>query len=261
MGKIKTSWDTRYHIALQLFTSLEYMETKHPECLEKMCTGLRNPVVFDNDLKSSISYLDYTVESPDGLKMTYDHLIGCSNIIKYIFKHRLYKNWKNGEDFKNCLLSLNVKLKVPKKLNDKKSFKEWNFPLSNIDQCLRWNLKLKREGIEYLLKDNGEKVLVDDVYNEWKKEILNLQKEINDNIPIAPKMNFIENVEKFTNNEENHSIQESLIEVSSRDDIDIIYRRKIKEWKENQIKLNKSNLVPGEGTRNRIRKEAMLELS
>lgn len=46
-----------------------------------------------------------------------------------------------------------------------------------------------------------------------------------------------------------------------KDKVDSIYRKKIKEWKENQLKLNKSNLVPGEGTRARIRKESILEAS
>lgn len=43
------------------------------------------------------------------------------------------------------------------------------------------------------------------------------------------------------------------------EDVESIYQRKIKEWKENQKKQNKSNMTPGEGTRLRIRKESEKE--
>ena len=106
--------------------------------------------------------------------MTHDHLIGMSNIVLYIHKRELNKSWKSPLDFIQTLKALQVLLLMPKSLNDKGSFKDWQFNYSNIENCIYWNQKLKREGISTLTSENGQfEASVDDIWDEWYNQFKN----------------------------------------------------------------------------------------
>jgi hypothetical protein len=93
-----------------------------------------------------------------------------SNIVLYIFKNKIYKRWKSVEDFKKSIKALQVLLKIPKSLNNKGSYKSWQFDVDNINECIRWDIKLKNENINHLISKNGDKVSIDEVWNNWFEE-------------------------------------------------------------------------------------------
>lgn len=68
------------------------------EILETCATMLRNPIIFDNNVKEVKTQLPYYIENMKN--ETEDHLIGISNIVLYIYKKKLHKKWNSVEDFK-----------------------------------------------------------------------------------------------------------------------------------------------------------------
>jgi len=131
---------------------------------------LRNPIIFDNNIKEVKTYLPYHIKGMRDEK-TKDHLIGMSNIVLYIFKNRLHDKWKSVSDFKKTLKSLNVLIPVTKELNDMGVFKNgWKFGYDDIDVCINWNDKLKSVGVTHLIcNKTGIEVCVDKVWGEWYK--------------------------------------------------------------------------------------------
>ena len=99
--------------------------------------------------------------------MTKDHLVGMSNIVLYIYKNKIYERWNSVSDFISTLKALQVLLPLPKSLNDKGTFKSWQFDITNINECIKWYRKLQNENILFLNDKNGNLVSVMDVYNEW----------------------------------------------------------------------------------------------
>ncbi len=60
---------------------------------------------------------------------------------------------------------------MPKTLNDKGSYKNgWQFDVTNINECIKWDVKLKREDINHLIDESGNQISVEDVWNEWYEQ-------------------------------------------------------------------------------------------
>ena len=146
---------------------------KDEDMIKSYSTMLRNPIIFDNNVKEVTHLLPYHIENTES--GTKDHLIGMSNIVLYIFKKELHKKWDTLNNFKNTLKALNVLLKVPKKLNDSGSYKfGWHFDIDSVEECLNWDTKLKSSGIDYLISnETGEKVDVTLIRNEWFESVKN----------------------------------------------------------------------------------------
>jgi len=140
------------------------------EILETCATMLRNPIIFDNNVKEVKIELPYHIENMK--KETDDHLIGISNIVLYIYKKSLHKKWNSVEDFKKTLKVLNVQLSIEKALNNSKRFKQgWKFSYDNIESCLDWDKKLISVGItELVCNKTNEKVSVTKIREDWYKE-------------------------------------------------------------------------------------------
>jgi len=171
MARSEEKWNHQFIIAKTLLESMEQFEDDD-NLIRSFCVGLRNPIVFDNQVTEAHHYLPYQLEeciNPDESigPLTGDHLIGISNIVLYIFKNKTYKKWETIEDFKTTLKAFQVLLTIPKTLNDKGTYKAWQFGVSNINDCINWNLKLKREGITELVSESGSKVSVDKVWEDW----------------------------------------------------------------------------------------------
>lgn len=160
-------WEHQFVIAKTLFQSMEQFED-NDELIRSFSVGLRNPIIFDNFVTDAYHNLSYSLTDDllVGTK-TKDHLIGISNIVLYIFKKKIYKKWNTVEDFKTTLKALQVILVVPKSLNDKGTYRNWQFSLDKINESIFWNNKLKSEGIFNLMDENRNLVSVDDVWNEW----------------------------------------------------------------------------------------------
>lgn len=137
------------------------------EILETYATMLRNPIVFDNNVKEVKTELSYHIENMKD--ETKDHLIGISNIVLYIYKKELHKKWNSVEDLKKTLKALNVLLPIEKVLNNSKVFKHgWKFSYDNIESCLDWDKKLISVGItELVCNKTNEKVSVTKIREEW----------------------------------------------------------------------------------------------
>jgi hypothetical protein len=65
------------------------------------------------------------------------------------------------------LKSLQILLTIPQKLNTSKDFKSWQFNLNTVDNCIYWNNKLKKNGINYLTSEDGSNISVDEIWNDW----------------------------------------------------------------------------------------------
>mgnify|MGYP003349746244 CR=1 FL=1 len=144
----------QFIIAKTLLESMEQFRD-NDELVRSFCVGLRNPVIFDNQVSEAFYTLPYKMEldNQNSGPLTEDHLIGISNIVLYIFKNEIYKRWNNVEDFKKTLKTFQVLLTVPKSLNDKGSYKYgWQFDVDNINECIKWDVKLKNENIRPLIK-------------------------------------------------------------------------------------------------------------
>jgi len=162
-------WQHQYIISKTLLESMEPYENDD-NLIRSFCVALRNPIVFDNQVTEVCHNLPYKLDSDDNGQTSKDHLIGMSNIVLYIFKNKIYKRWKSVEDFKKSIKALQVLLKIPKSLNNKGSYKSWQFDVDNINECIRWDIKLKNENINHLISKNGDKVSIDEVWNNWFEE-------------------------------------------------------------------------------------------
>ncbi len=175
MARSEEKWNHQFIIAKTLLESMEKFEDDD-DLVRSFCVGLRNPIVFDNQVAEAHHYLPYQLEEcidPTNVvgPLTGDHLIGISNIVLYIFKNKTYKKWETVEDFKMTLKAFQVLLTIPKSLNDKGSYKHgWQFDVTNINECIKWNVKLKTESIDYLIDETGNRVSVDHVWSEWYEQ-------------------------------------------------------------------------------------------
>lgn len=161
-------WENQFKISQKIFESLsELGELNDEDLIKDACVGFRNPVVFDNQVSGAVFELPYYIPGNTGESMTKDHLVGMSNIVLYIYKNKIYERWNNVSDFISTLKALQVLLPLPKSLNDKGTFKSWQFDITNINECIKWYRKLQNENILFLSDRNGNLVSVMDVYNEW----------------------------------------------------------------------------------------------
>ncbi|MFW6225532.1 MAG: hypothetical protein ACOC3V_01070 [bacterium] len=159
-------WEAQFKIVSDLFyLSEQYKDDVY--LLQEYAKAIRNPVVFDNQVKETNCLLDYTIPNIDNDKTTPDHLIGMSNIVLYIIKSKLYQKWKTPDDFKKTLKALQVTIICPKKLNNSKVFKDWVFKYDDIESSIHWASKLKKNNIEFLLDKDGNQISVDRVWSEW----------------------------------------------------------------------------------------------
>jgi len=166
----KKEWEKRYQCTKSLMSSMDTLSENfenNTEILETYATMLRNPIVFDNNVKEVKTELPYHIENMKD--ETKDHLIGISNIVLYIYKKELHKKWNSVEDLKKTLKALNVLLPIEKVLNNSKVFKhEWKFSYDNIESCLDWDKKLISVGItELVCNKTNEKVSVTKIREEW----------------------------------------------------------------------------------------------
>jgi hypothetical protein len=176
-------WNNTFLINQKTFESISSLSERGDDNLVKeACVAYRNPVVFDNQVSATVFELPYYIpENPGDInltlklinrkikdkKMVKDHLIGMSNIVLYIHKNKINERWQNADDFMTTLKALQVLLPIPKWLNNKATYKSWQFDIQNIDNCIKWNEKLKREGITHLNCLDGTISHVDDVWNSW----------------------------------------------------------------------------------------------
>lgn len=168
----KEKWNDQFLIVQKTFESIsELYQIGGEKLVSSACVAFRNPVVFDNQVSDAIFQLPFFIPGNEGDKMTHDHLIGMSNIVLYIHKRKLNDRWETTEHFIQTLRALQVLLWMPKSLNDKGTFKDWQFDYSNIENCIFWNKKLKREGIFKLTAQNNQfESSVDDVWEEWYEQ-------------------------------------------------------------------------------------------
>ena len=76
----KKIWEYRYQCVKSLMTSMDTLSEdfeNNTEILEIYATMLRNPIVFDNNVKCVKTQLPYHIENM--AQETEDHLIGISN--------------------------------------------------------------------------------------------------------------------------------------------------------------------------------------
>ena len=172
MARTKEKWKSSFSIAKESFRTLNELENQGgPKLLLEGCISYRNPIVFDNNVAEASFKLPFYIPGNTGEKMTHDHLIGMSNAVLYIYKRELYKNWQTPSDFITTLKALQVLLRMPKRINNKKSFKSWQFDYSNIEDCIYWNKKLKNEGILTIKAENNQfDSPVDQVWDAWYQQ-------------------------------------------------------------------------------------------
>ena len=83
--RTKEEWENRYQCVRRLMSVMDSLNedfNDNHQILETCATMLRNPIIFDNNVKEVKSRLPFHVENMD--KETDDHLIGMSNIVLYI---------------------------------------------------------------------------------------------------------------------------------------------------------------------------------
>jgi hypothetical protein len=161
-------WENQFKISQKIFESIsELGQLNSNGLIRDACVAFRNPVVFDNQVSDAVFELPYYISGNEGESMTKDHLVGMSNIVLYIYVNKIYQRWNNFEDFISTLKALQVLLPLPKRINDSGAFKSWQFDIHNINDCIKWNEKLKNEGISHVFDKNNQQVLVDDVWTEW----------------------------------------------------------------------------------------------
>lgn len=166
----KKIWEYRYQCVKSLMASMDTLSKdfeNNTEILEIYATMLRNPIVFDNNVKCVKTQLPYYIENMD--QETEDHLIGISNIVLYMYKRELHKRWYNVEDFKKTLKALNVLLSIEKRLNNSKVYKNgWKFSYDTIESCINWDKKLESVGItELICNKTKQKVPVSKIREDW----------------------------------------------------------------------------------------------
>ena len=170
--RTKEEWENRYQCVKRLMSVMDLLSEDfegNNQILETCATMLRNPVIFDNNVKVVKTRLPYSIENMD--KETEDHLIGISNIVLYIYKRGLHRRWESVEDFQKTLRALNVLLPIEKSLNNTKVFKhEWCFSYDSIESCINWDKKLESVGItELVCNETNQKVSVSKIREEWYK--------------------------------------------------------------------------------------------
>ncbi len=114
-GRSEKEWENKFECVKRLMYVMDSLSNdfgENHEILETCATMLRNPIIFDNNLKEVKTKLPYHIEGMD--KETDDHLIGISNIVLFIYKKGIHRKWVTVEDFKNTLKALNVLLPVEK---------------------------------------------------------------------------------------------------------------------------------------------------
>lgn len=168
--RTKEEWENRYECVKRLMSVMDILSVDFEGDTKKLqtcATMLRNPIIFDNNVKVVKTLLPYSIENMK--KETQDHLIGISNIVLYMYKRRLHNKWNNVEDFKKTLKALNVLLPIEKSLNNTKVFKhEWSFNYDNIESCINWDKKLESVGITELICDKTkQKVPVYKIKEDW----------------------------------------------------------------------------------------------
>ena len=168
--RTKEEWENRYECVKRLMSVMDTLSVDFEgdtKKLEICATMLRNPIIFDNNVKVVKTRLPYSIENMN--KETEDHLIGISNIVLYMYKRKLHKKWHNVEDFKKTLKALNVLLPIEKSLNNTKVFKqEWSFTYNNIESCINWDKKLESVGItELICNETNQKVSVNKIREDW----------------------------------------------------------------------------------------------
>ena len=170
--RTKEEWENRYQCVKRLMSVMDTLSEDfegNNRILETCATMLRNPVIFDNNVKVVKTILPYSIENMN--KETEDHLIGISNIVLYMYKRKLHKKWNDVDDFKKTLKALNVQLSIEKSLNNSKGYKhEWSFTYDNIESCINWDKKLESVGIKELIcNETNQKVPVSKIREEWYK--------------------------------------------------------------------------------------------
>lgn len=171
--RTKEEWENRYQCVKRLMSVMDTLSVDfegNNRILETCATMLRNPIIFDNNVKVVKTRLPYSIENMN--QETEDHLIGISNIVLYVYKRKLHNKWNSVEDFKKTLKALNVLLPIEKSLNNSKVFKhEWSFSYDNIESCINWDKKLESVGItELICNETNEKVSVTKIRETWYKE-------------------------------------------------------------------------------------------
>jgi hypothetical protein len=168
--RTKEEWEYRYQCVKRMMSVMDSLSKDfegNKQILETCATMLRNPIIFDNNVKVVKTKLPYSIENMN--KETEDHLIGISNIVLYIYKRGLHNKWNTVEDFQKTLKALNVLLPIEKSLNNSKIFKhEWSFDYDDIESCIMWDKKLESVGIRELVCDKtNDKVPVSKIREDW----------------------------------------------------------------------------------------------
>lgn len=166
-------WENRFQCVVRMMSIMDSLSEEYvndDEILKTCATMLRNPIIFDNNVKEVKTKLPFHIENME--KETEDHLIGISNIVLYIHKRGLHKKWKTVEDFKKTLKALNVLLPIEKSLNNTKVFKhEWSFSYDDIESCIDWDKKLESVGVKELICNvTKEKIPVTKIKEIWYEE-------------------------------------------------------------------------------------------
>ena len=169
-GRSEKEWENKFECVKRFMSVMDSLSVDFggdSDILETCATMLRNPIIFDNNLKEVKTKLPYHIEGMNN--ETEDHLIGMSNIVLYIYKKCIHKKWNTVDDFKRTLKALNVLLPVEKSLNDSGDFKYgWIFDYDNIEDCINWDKKLESVGIKSLVCDKTlTKVDVKTVRESW----------------------------------------------------------------------------------------------
>jgi hypothetical protein len=159
-------WEIKFKCVKLMMDGMDTLTDK--EEIKTYSVMMRNPLVFDNNVADVHNHIPYNLGPLNG-KTTDDHLIGMSNIVLYIYENGLHRQWETVNDFKNTLKALNTLIPVTVSMNCDKTFKNgWQFTSENINECIKWNNKLKSVGVEELTcNKTGVIKSVDDVWGEW----------------------------------------------------------------------------------------------
>lgn len=176
-SRSKKEWENKFECVKRFMLVMDSLSEDFAgdsSIIETCATMLRNPIIFDNNLKEVKTQLPYHIEGMDN--ETEDHLIGISNIVLYIYKKGIHKKWVTVDDFKKTLKALNVLLPVEKSLNDNGTFKYgWKFDYEDIEDCINWDKKLESVGItELVCNKTKEKVSVKSIKESWFDEYKDL---------------------------------------------------------------------------------------
>lgn len=167
----KKTLKDRYILAKNFIKILKNENIKDSNLFQMCVVSLRNPIVFDNDIVDLKTTIPFIIDFDNADKKTQDHLLGSSNIVSFLFKYDILEKC-DEVGFSEIFKLLNVQITLPKKLNDKKTYKDWAFNISDINKCLKWHEKLKREGFSVAKNKKGIEIKIDDIYADWYEELL-----------------------------------------------------------------------------------------